>query len=362
MHLDHLPEKREGLLPVAGSHHPDRDLDLILVHGLGGDAFTTWMADPECMETFWPAWLGVDRPRLGIWTLGYAANASGWKAESMALADRGTQLLDQMETEGLGERPLVFVTHSLGGIVAKQVLRHAVSFGVPRWRRIAEQTRGIAFIATPHSGANLASFAEFASAVFRTNEQVKELASHDARLRELHTWFRGFYAEQCLNCRTWCERREVRPEIPWLGVKLPKGILVVDATSAEPGLPGEVAIPLDEDHISICKPASRDAQLYKGLLRWLDNCLQVVAAEASAPASPAPAAQHKAPEDEAAATVETASLPAGAPGTGAIAIWQEKLAFLQEQEAITADVSQKFQIRKGVEECQAKLRELGGEA
>ncbi|MCB1958290.1 MAG: hypothetical protein KDG55_21645, partial [Rhodocyclaceae bacterium] len=207
MHLDHLPEKREGLLPVAGSHHPDRDLDLILVHGLGGDAFTTWMADPECMETFWPAWLGVDRPRLGIWTLGYAANASGWKAESMALADRGTQVLDQMETEGLGERPLVFVTHSLGGIVAKQVLRHAVSFGVPRWRRIAEQTRGIAFIATPHSGANLASFAEFASAVFRTNEQVKELASHDARLRELHTWFRGFYAEQCLNCRTWCERR-----------------------------------------------------------------------------------------------------------------------------------------------------------
>ncbi|EXJ14094.1 hypothetical protein D779_2979 [Imhoffiella purpurea] len=47
----------------------------------------------------------------------------------------------------------------------------------------------------------------------------------------------------------------------------------VDATSAEPGLPNEVAVPLDEDHISICKPSSREAQLYKSLLRWLDECV-----------------------------------------------------------------------------------------
>jgi hypothetical protein len=64
-----------------------------------------------------------------------------------------------------------------------------------------------------------------------------------------------------------------------LGIKLPKGILVVDATSAEPNLPGEIAIPLDEDHLSICKPASRDAQIYRSLLRWVDECAPVPRAQ-----------------------------------------------------------------------------------
>jgi len=356
MPLDPLPENRLGLLPIAGCDNPDRDLDLILVHGLGGDAFTTWMADRNQIETLWPSWLAADRPGLGIWTLGYAADASGWKSESMALADRGTQVLDQMETEGLGERPLVFVTHSLGGIVAKQVLRHAVSFGVPRWRRIAEQTRGIAFIATPHSGANLASFAEFASAVFRTNEQAKELASHNARLRELHTWFRGFYSEHHLNCRTWCERREVRPEIPLLGIKLPKGLLVVDATSAEPGLPNEVAVPLDEDHISICKPSSRKAQLYKSLLRWVDECVNSPAPrDEQKPQAAAPEDPTGAPPPEPEPTPSTAPAPPNA--DTATAIWQEKLDYLRAQEAICSDPAQRFSLKKQIEEAEAKLRE-----
>ena len=371
MSLDRLPEDRLGLLHIPGCNIPDRDLDLILVHGLGGDAFTTWMADRDRIETFWPNWLAADRPRLGIWALGYAADASGWKAESMALADRGTQVLDQMESEGLGERPLVFVTHSLGGIVAKQVLRHAVSFGVPRWRRIAEQTRGLAFIATPHSGANLANFAAFASAFFRTNEQVKELAAHDARLRELHNWFRGFYAEHALNCRTWCERREVRPEIPWLGIKLPKGLLVVDATSAEPGLPNEVAVPLDEDHISICKPASRDAQLYKSLLRWVDECVGAsTARDKSTPAASLASGFAATPSAKpgvlpkptvAQPDPPTAVSPApSTPHAGAIARWREKLAYLLEQEAVIASPAQLFEIRQQIEDCRAKLRELEG--
>ena len=100
----------------------------------------------------------------------------------------------------------------MGGIVAKQLLRHAESYGVGRWKNISRQTRGIAFIATPHAGAHIASFAELASAVYGTNEHVKELAAHDSRLRDLHNWFRSFYTERSLMSRTYCETREVRPE------------------------------------------------------------------------------------------------------------------------------------------------------
>jgi hypothetical protein len=39
---------------------------------------------------------------------------------------------------------------------------------------------------------------------------------------------------------------------------------------------------------------------------------------------------------------------------------REKLAFLQEEEAKAADPAQKFQLRKQIEEAQAKILNLGG--
>ena len=46
------------------------------------------------------------------------------------------------------------------------------------------------------------------------------------------------------------------------------------------------------------------------------------------------------------------------PSAGALAIWQEKLDYLQQQEAITADAAQKFAIKKQIEEAKSKIREL----
>jgi len=46
--------------------------------------------------------------------------------------------------------------------------------------------------------------------------------------------------------------------------------------------------------------------------------------------------------------------------SSALQTWKQKLAFLQEQEAITSDAAQKFTLSKQIEEAQAKIRELGG--
>lgn len=258
---------RIGLCAIADCENKARLCDVVFVHGLGGGSHSTWMAEGKD-DRFWPKWIAKDIPGLGVWTLGYAANLSGWTGESMPIADRGTQVLEEFANEGIGARPIVFVVHSMGGIVVKQLLRHAVSYGVERYKPIAKQTRGIVFVATPHSGSDLASFAEFARVVLRTNEQVSELRSHDSRLRELHNWFRNFQRESNLACRTFCEKREVRTVA---GVKLPKGLIVVNETSAEPNIPGEVAIPLDEDHVSICKPLDRERPLYKSVRTFVGS-------------------------------------------------------------------------------------------
>ena len=260
----------DGLSAIANCESASRTANLVFVHGLGGGSCSTWMNGTDAAG-FWPLWVGGDFPALGVWTLGYQADVSAWTSESMPLADRGTAILETLTNEGIGDRPVIFVTHSMGGILVKQILRHATSFGVERWESIARQTRGIAFLATPHAGADLAGFAELARLVLRTNEQVGELRAHHPRLRELHAWFRNFQGDQQVVCRTFCETRVLRPAV--LGLTLPTGWLVVDQTSAEPHVPGEVAIPLDEDHVSISKPRDRNAPLYKSLKRFIKDAL-----------------------------------------------------------------------------------------
>ena len=48
------------------------------------------------------------------------------------------------------------------------------------------------------------------------------------------------------------------------------------------------------------------------------------------------------------------------PSSDALTIWQEKLDYLKQQEAIISDASQKFTIKKQIEEAQQKITELGG--
>ena len=52
--------------------------------------------------------------------------------------------------------------------------------------------------------------------------------------------------------------------------------------------------------------------------------------------------------------------PHAANSLAALSVWSEKLAFLEEQEAIVADAAQKFALRKQIEEARAKILELGG--
>ncbi|HEX6903862.1 MAG TPA: TIR domain-containing protein [Thermoanaerobaculia bacterium] len=74
---------------------------------------------------------------------------------------------------------------------------------------------------------------------------------------------------------------------------------------------------------------------------------------APAPASPAPAY----PGDPAPASPSSSG---GSPRNGALAIWEEKLKFLEEQEAIAADAAQKFTLKKQIEEAREKVREYRG--
>ena len=110
------------------------------VHGLGGDAFTTW-THPKSKAFWLKDFLPQQIPDARIMTFGYNADVA-FGQSTAEIVDYAKSLLaslvdkrEESEVHVLAKngvkrmlmpfyeihRPLIFIAHSLGGIVVKQV-------------------------------------------------------------------------------------------------------------------------------------------------------------------------------------------------------------------------------------------------
>ena len=241
------------VLRVGGTENPNRLGDVVFVHGLNGDPRSTWTSPGDA---FWPDWIATEWPLLGIWSVGYEAAASGWLGSAMPLVDCATHVLDLLDAFELGEKPICFITHSMGGLLVKQMLRHAETLG-PTYHRIVESTRGVVFLSTPHSGSRLADFIGYLSLLANRTAATKDLEYGEAHLRELNIWYRNNIHRLRLDSLIFYETLPTR------------GVVVVDAVSADAGLDGVIPVPIDADHLAVAKPASKTAQVYLQVNRFL---------------------------------------------------------------------------------------------
>ncbi|HET7233646.1 MAG TPA: tetratricopeptide repeat protein [Longimicrobium sp.] len=255
---------------ISGCENETRAADVVFIHGLGGDAFATWGEGVD-RGNGWLAWLGEEFPGVGIWSLGYAASPTKWPrflglfsqrwrdaGYTMALLDRAVEVLELFAQRGVGERPLVLICHSLGGLLAKQVLRRSYDAHDPRLQQVARNTRAVLFLATPHAGSVLASLMNAFRVVFGATVSIEDLREHDPHLRDLSEWYRNHTPKLGIETATFYEQRAVRGLVQ-----------IVNQTSSHPGI-GAAPVPLDEDHVSIAKPRSRDSLVYgaaRGLIR-----------------------------------------------------------------------------------------------
>lgn len=265
---------------ISGCENTNRKADVLFVHGLGGDAISTWGHNKS---TFWPRWVGEEFKDVGVWCLGYPANATKWwrpklldyffskfpaQNGAMALQRRGTQVLDQLSQHGFGAKPIVFVCHSLGGNLAKQILRASNEAIDIQRQMIFKKTQAVLFLATPHAGADLATLAHNLK-ILRPTVPLEDLRADCALLEDLQNWYRHHTPLAGIQTYTYYEQRAVF------------GVIVVGSSSAHPGV-GHDPVALDEDHISIAKPQSKDAQVF-GALRTILNNIQPSTATASNP-------------------------------------------------------------------------------
>jgi pimeloyl-ACP methyl ester carboxylesterase len=225
-------------------------VNVVLVHGLGGHAFDTWRHNGDD-NTFWPAWLARDIPGLAAWTLAYDAPPSNWLGTGMALQDRAKNVLEcllgQSELRG---RPLVFVGHSLGGLVVKQVLRTAEGRRAYSAAEAAfvDSVKGIVFIATPHTGSLHATLLDRLRLIAWPSASTIDLVKNNAGLRDLNLWYRNWSGG--VRHKVFYEKRGTTA-----------GVIVSD-DSSDPGLLRVDPVPIDANHVDICKPEDESDLVY----------------------------------------------------------------------------------------------------
>ncbi|MGX5733350.1 esterase/lipase family protein [Bosea thiooxidans] len=221
--------------------------DIVFVHGLDGDAHGTWQHAANNDRDYWPRWIADDLPEAAVWTVGYDASALAWLGAAMPITQRANNLLALMEAYGIGSRPLTFVTHSMGGLIVKQMMRAAEGLGVEEFSAFVRQTRLIVFVSVPHHGSFIANYLDALRVLFRPSAAAKDLRATQPNLFDLNQWFREFVKRHQVRVVSFHEETET------------SGALIVSRESADFGYPGHISIGETLDHIAICKPRDRNS-------------------------------------------------------------------------------------------------------
>ncbi|XP_030785255.1 protein SERAC1 isoform X2 [Rhinopithecus roxellana] len=254
--------------------------DVLFIHGLMGAAFKTWrqqdseqaviekpMEDEDRYTTCWPkTWLAKDCPALRIISVEYDTTLSDWRArcpmERKSIAFRSNELLRKLRAAGVGDRPVVWISHSMGGLLVKKMLLEASK--KPEMSAVINNTRGIIFYSVPHHGSHLAEYSVNIRYLLFPSLEVKELSKDSPALKTLQDDFLEFAKDKNFQVLNFVE---TLPTYIGSMIKLH----VVPVESADLGI-GDL-IPVDVNHLNICKPKKKDAFLYQRTLQFIRETL-----------------------------------------------------------------------------------------
>ncbi|KAJ4964110.1 hypothetical protein NE237_024049 [Protea cynaroides] len=257
-------------------------LDVVFIHGLRGGPFNSWRIsenkssttksglvenidmDAGKEGTFWPGeWLPTDFPHARLFSVKYKTNLTQWSGASLPLQEVSSLLLKKLTAAGIGSRPVVFVTHSMGGLVVKQMLNQAKT---DNSNIFINNTIGVVFYSCPHFGSKLADVPWRMGLVLRPAPTIGELRSGSPRLIELNDFIRHLHNKKLLEVLSFSETK-VTPIVEGYGGWALR-MEIVPIESAYPGF-GELVVLDSTDHINSCKPISRTDPSYTETLHFL---------------------------------------------------------------------------------------------
>ncbi|XP_075991078.1 protein SERAC1 [Anticarsia gemmatalis] len=234
----------------------------------------------KCSYTFcWPRdWLPKDCCNLRILGVNYWSSLSEWlercPSQSADICKRASDMVPALIDAGVGikDTGVVWLAHSMGGLIVKQALVESSQSNDDELKRLSENTKAVLFFSTPHKGSALATMPRAAAAVLWPSNDVRQLQENSPTLLELHKEFIKY-----ANIYNW-ETVSFAETMPTLVTAFKVPVHFVQTYSADLGRGVFYELPLD--HLSICKPATRQSVLYTTVLDVLKRaCVKEIELE-----------------------------------------------------------------------------------
>lgn len=169
--------------------------------------------------------------------------------------------------EDVTDRPIIFICHSLGGLIVKRALSYSYNVTSPnleQQRSIYVSTFGIIFLGTPHLGTDVAKWGTFFESIAsiapsrmldNQPQLVEALKSQSETLQNINRYFESImFRFHMLFCH------EGKPT----NVKATRRF-VVDEDSAAPAFAGGERMVIEADHSHMCKFATKRSPGYEGV-------------------------------------------------------------------------------------------------
>ncbi|TVY12820.1 Protein SERAC1, partial [Lachnellula arida] len=141
---------------------------------------------------FWPEdFLPYDIPEARVLTFGYNSNAAFGNTTADIIdhaKDLLGSLIDKREEENETRRQIIFIAHSLGGIIIKALFLARIE---PQYTSICESTIRIVFFGIPHRGSDKAAYGIASTVMHKpTSKLLSALQSNSDVLARLTSDFR----------------------------------------------------------------------------------------------------------------------------------------------------------------------------
>lgn len=228
----------------------------------------------------WPMeWLPDDYPDSRIIGIDYTSAVTEWSANFTKYCPcekgqghidvRAGTLMERIAAADVGnQRPIVWIGHSMGGLLTKLILLKSLDSQDEKAQQLAKNTKGIVFLGTPHRGSPIAKWKQHMQMILSPSIEVKEMEENSPKLLEMHRRFMG-----CLH--TFLKHVKVvsvAEGSPTMLTTFKFPLRIVTEESSRIDF-GDFYL-LKDDHLSLSKPIYRQSFLYQRLLHVIRDAVR----------------------------------------------------------------------------------------
>ena len=223
---------------------------IVFTPGVFGDRVTTW-GQPQS-KSFWPAMIDADtrfKDEYDVYLMNYPAPYVG---PATNFQDTAAHELGLLKSHGVFRQyqHIVFITHSMGGVVVKSLL---IRLNRGADTALLRQVEAVVFLATPSQGAKLADWESWLSLNPQLDEMVRGRVSTDIQSLE-NQWV------QLINDREKVYKKSPRAYCFYEALHT-DGVWIVPREQARSRCDGPLS-PLSFDHMHIAEPTRPDTDPY----------------------------------------------------------------------------------------------------